>query len=117
MMRKIKFRAQDKYSNPNKMVQPNNGDLIGWHAPSNWKDCYEIMQFTGLLDKQGKEIYEGDIVKRIELDIEEISFIKYTNHGFKIDREYFGYEGEGLWDWNEIEIIGNIHQNPELLKP
>ena len=59
-MRDFKFRAWDKWSN--KMIQPNNGDFIGWHAMSNWRDCLHIMQYTGLKDKNGKEIYEGDIV-------------------------------------------------------
>jgi len=50
-------------------------------------DKYEIMQFTGLKDSKGKEIYEGDIVS---------------------------WKAEGAI--GELEIIGNIYENPELLK-
>lgn len=99
--------------------------------------CYKegcdhvFMQFTGLTDKHGKEIYEGDVVKQrfvnfshddidnplAEKTIERISFIEYRNHGFWVNAEDFGYEGEDLWDWNLIEVIGNIFEHPELITP
>lgn len=88
----------------------------------------ELMQFTGLTDKNGKEVYEGDIVKQSFPDytehsmddeprwIEKISFIVYRAHGFWVDNEFFGWEGEGLWSWDIMEIIGNIYEHPDLLK-
>ena len=78
-------------------------------------------QYTGLTDKNGKRIFEGDIVQYygtypLEVYIEEghtkirwydtISASKYDELFFTIDREGYG----------ECEIIGNIHDNPELLK-
>ncbi len=60
-MREFKFRAWDKWRN--EMIAPNGGDFIGWHGPSNWGKCFEVMQYTGLKDKNGVEIYEGDIVR------------------------------------------------------
>jgi len=47
---------------------------------------------------------------------DEISYVKYHSNGFWIDSENFGWSGEGLWNWNEIEVIGNIFLNPELIQ-
>lgn len=103
-MRTIKFRAWDKWTK--KMAQPKDGDFIGWHSPSNWKDCYEVMQYTGLNDKNGKEIYEGDVVM--------------NNHGFKHLVEWTeSYECEPCFSISkdvEVEVIGNIYETPELIK-
>jgi uncharacterized phage protein (TIGR01671 family) len=119
MKREIKFRAWNKYSKPNKMVQPKEGDFIGWHAPSNWNECYEVMQFTGLKDKNGKEIYEGDIVKTHNGDIDVITYDEIAfNLMMAIASEPLGK----CVNWfradnplNGIEVIGNIYENPNLI--
>ena len=67
---------------------------------------YEPMQYTGLKDKNGKDIYEGDITNDKEI-------VEFGNGGFY----HFSIAGwEGSTEWETIEIIGNIHENGELLK-
>jgi len=67
-MREIKFRGWDK--SIKKMIYPKLWDNS---MPSNWQHWYELMQFTGLKDKNEKEIYEGDIV-RCEYGIGQVVF-------------------------------------------
>lgn len=110
-MRTIKFRVWDTDSK--KMLTPIGFDLqslIDGEDYATLEGC-EIMQFTGLLDKNGKEIYEGDIIEWKKPAQEStnsswgIGEIKWNNTGFYIP-------GAGL---DFTEIIGNIYQNPDLL--
>ena len=83
-------------------------DVIDF-ACMNYPDKYEVMQFTGLRDKNGKDIYEGDI-----LDIgEENIDVKFENGKFVMLGENYA---DDLCNYNDIEIIGNIFQNPNLIK-
>ncbi len=116
-MRTIKFRLiKDNKIVSTQELKPNG--IID--CPVDWDIA---CQFTGLLDKQGKEIYEGDIVRYTEDNWngkhEHTQEVKYTIEHFT-DGEYGYSMGVGFdIGWNEDEepeIIGNIYANPELLE-
>lgn len=70
----------------------------------------ELMEFTGLLDKDGKEIYEGDIVKHQN----DIGQIVWRSHYFMMECNQKPESRE--INYRNWEIIGNIYENSELLK-
>ncbi|MCO4567837.1 hypothetical protein Si077_00860 [Streptococcus infantarius subsp. infantarius] len=91
------------------------GDLIGF------EDCV-LMQSTGLFDKNGVEIYEGDIVRYeccFESYVEEVIYDdKHCNFG-TIDKDEKTFSFDALisdFDVDCFEVVGNKYENPELLK-
>ena len=77
-----------------------------------------VDQFTGLRDKNGKEIYEGDVVTSL-YTFGESECLRKPSEVVWNDEEcafqLYGYFGQAM-DNYELEIIGNIHENPKLLK-
>jgi uncharacterized phage protein (TIGR01671 family) len=74
-----------------------------------------LMQYTGLLDKNGKEIYEGDIVKSAKSIHDKNGVVEFYKGSFilRFDNEYYAL---GFYENEKGEVIGNIYQNPELLE-
>ena len=141
-MREIKFRAWDKENK--EMVEV---ELLGKEVllikNGEWENIenYEIMQFTGLYDKNGTPIYEGDIVtgqsfessmlnhwksgilKHLDYEVEyvpEMYVIKYHEASFKT----FDLKGKWVAVLNhhvssmveDLQVIGNVYENQELLE-
>ena len=119
-MRDIKFRAWFN----NKMDHTPHGwdEYYGETMPINEAisqailDGQILMQYTGLKDKNGKEIYEGDVLtKNIYWDVQKTELVRFTVkfiYGcfMLVDRDDRRYN---ISKYNEV--IGNIHENPELL--
>ncbi len=73
-----------------------------------------VGQFTGLLDKNGKEIYEGDIV-RFDNHLQGVSKVLYDSGQYTVESKNYSTALTCRIAFHTI-IIGNIHENPELLK-
>ncbi len=127
-MREIKFRAWDKQYK--QMVPVGRIDFINkeidfienFNEPKGW-DHFEIMQYTGLKDKNGVEIYEGDVVSYYDsttmwltskvIDVGGAFAIETLENPILLN-DFTGqyiYDGHNI---DELEIMGNIYSNPEL---
>lgn len=114
-MRKIKFRARDNSEKHfvyfDMFTGPNN------HTPPiyNWAHLEPWEQFSGIYDKNGNEIYEGDIIKHDRFSdgkFIEIYQVVFRDGAFML--------GDSLWMASMVNsedaiIVGNIYENPELL--
>ena len=107
-MREIKFRAWDSHSKKMEYMKP--------YQSLYTISFIEYMQYTGLKDKNGKEIYEGDIVIAYDETMDVICkgqiIWDKCECGFCIK----GAEPTFIGYYPELEVIGNIYENPELLE-
>ncbi len=114
-MRQIKFRIWNTngqcFHDWRELVEKNKIHLL-----ANQQSAYPVMQFTGLTDINGVEIYEGDIVL---VPGEGNCEVKISAYYGVVYSDIFGYERPHADCAAELDyptIIGNIYQNPELLK-
>lgn len=143
-MREIKFRAWGKKThnmgNVITLIYPYGGGFdevkMSHNGSSIWVkgDEVEIMQYTGLKDRHGVEIYEGDLVRSFSninkksdphLSATEPTYrtssVEFYNGAFRLTCDEFPH-GCGILNnyvgamAEDLEVIGNIYQNPELLK-
>lgn len=113
MNREIKFRAWDKKQNKMREdIQIFYGSFWDILKDKSWV----VMQFTGLTDKNGKEIYEGDILDNVYNKwkvfwVDNIASFRLEKQGVE-NTTISMYQPEIISD---CEIVGNIYENPELL--
>ena len=135
MKREIKFRAWEvnkglggRMTEPFTLIDIHNRKYVA----TGFADRIEFMQFTGLLDKNGKEIYEGDILRSLHYKLENQD-PKYLYHKVIYDTNHAFFDAINVTNKDEslltngncflyvalkdntIEVIGNIYENPDLL--
>lgn len=127
-MREIKFRVWDKsvmrwWSKDSQYLQMDGKKI----HPAPWStlsaelpdDDIIIEQYTGLKDSKGQEIYEGDIIKAIypnaqfANEAEQITVVKWAYDRWAFNNKTAGFYFSCFF---YPEVIGNIHENPELLE-
>lgn len=120
-MREIKFRAWIKYPNNDiKAKSVMQFDAQKWASFGDIcqddSDEVVLMQYTGLKDRLGKEIWEGDIIKHYMGDSLQTnpSVVKWNSDGGW--SPWLEFEGDSYTRVSKAEVIGNIYSNPELLK-
>ncbi len=128
-MREMKFRAWTGKSQRYIPRMWSWEELIEEMDTSNWRKtplglalAYEdptvvnIMQYTGLKDKNGKEIYEGDIIKDFFFSNHEVVWMMQDGfNGYYAKRGINPVSFISLESLNGVDIVGNIYENPEFI--
>ena len=120
-MREIKFRAWDK----NTKIMIHWDDLVKsrisfrnfrWALLSENSENFELMQYTGLKDKNGVEIYDGSIIRFVLGDYnirEYVEEVVYSDGAFWCGNWLLF---DAKMNDDNLEVLGNIYENPELLE-
>lgn len=117
-MREILFRGKDIISG-----EWITGFLVDGSHIGSWLECEPVNpatvgQFTGLTDTNGTKIFEGDIVEGADFTAEDGGYgvVSFVDGAFEVNgNNVTGTFHENYWG-REFEVIGNIHDNPELLE-
>ena len=126
-MRELKFRVWD---NKNKKFLPEShfailgsGKVIvtlsGYyeHFTNKTQDDYVVQQYTGLQDSKGNDIYEGDIVKATSDQYDNENFVGKVIFDEGCFLTWINKNDiRGVWSGDDIEVIGNIFENKDLLE-
>lgn len=128
-MREIIFRGKllstGEWTEGNLAVSKTGAAIISPDATPIGKygqvDPETVGQFTGLLDKNGKKIFEGDVVRSVSRQNEVVGVMVFQDGSFELD--CISFDEFSMWQsfsMSDLElgqvIIGNIHDNPELLE-
>jgi len=111
-VREIKFRAWDRERK--EMLMPEKLCHLEGEMSKNLKEVapyLELMQYTGLKDKNGEDIYEGDILKINNENME----VFFQDGYFGWGKDHNGVYSFDPFESEQTEIIGNIYDNPNLL--
>ena len=118
-METIKFRAWHETAKE-MLLEDFIGDALKWKREGQ---PVKVMQFIGQHDKNGKEIYEGDVVSLVAIEDEIKHWETATrasvewddqDAGFFYAAEYDKFPHIKPWFAKDVEVIGNIYENPEL---
>ena len=109
-MQRIRFRAWDEANREMYDVK-----LLQWeqHGEKIAEGQDPVMQYTGLNDKNGKPIFEGDILKSGK----NPWIVEFIGSSFMMHQNYLPFLNGERFIHERVEIIGNIYENPELLTP
>ena len=124
-MREILFRGKQEDNEKWVIGYLSSKHTITIQPPCGHMDeiviCADTVgQFTGLTDKNGKRIFEGDIAKVLQGKDKDIAYVGFENGAFMLYPKTGNIYERTLWeywynDW-DVEVIGNITDNPELLE-
>lgn len=120
-MSAIKFRAwaieDKKFIDPNSVYVNGNGDLLSYGSRDDtggFNQVVVIQQYTELKDKNGKEIYEGDILRN---DWNHNIFVVEWGEGeYPHQSDADSTNNKWNWKYGGCEVIGNIYEHPSLLQ-